>query len=234
MSHLAARTHFVMVSHYNKWASRRILDFCSPTIAFNQKLSPSDKIAPVPFIRDLNMPCGSIYNTLCHMYAGDLLWQQRYTSQPSDEKLNELWSGESYGNQWSTFFAERHGLDVLDPLNASRADVMSHFMTLRSALDEMSNQWINHVQGTTDPALFQELKYTTTDGTDAKLQRSFVLHHVFNHATHHRGQISATVTRFSSGNVIGDPIIKKNACELDMTSFLPIWREIHAKAFKWA
>ena len=41
------------------------------------------------------------------------------------------------------------------------------------------------------------LSYTTMRGTSATLPFAATLAHVFNHGTHHRGQITAALTRLS-------------------------------------
>lgn len=223
MSHLSVRTHFVMVSHYNKWATRRVLDQCSKLIStnINSVFIPSDQHA---LLRDIKLPCGSIYNTICHLFAADQLWQQRYTEQPMSEELSALWSNAANDAQWSDFFAKRMDLDFIDRLpNVSNTMIFNNFMSLRSAVDDNSTNWQHIVQGTPDSAFFEEVKYRTTDGEESKLQRSFILHHAFNHATHHRGQISSALVQFG-----GQPP------QLDMTAFYPVWKEIHSKAFKWS
>ena len=74
------------------------------------------------------------------------------------------------------------------------AEVESDRVRLRERLLEGAQAWLPFVAGC-DAARFEgRLDYTTTKGVPASLPFAATLAHVFNHATHHRGQITAAIT----------------------------------------
>jgi uncharacterized damage-inducible protein DinB len=92
-------------------------------------------------------------------------------------------------NIWFARFAENHSPRIaLDTqLHADRAALCAE---LRTTVTRWGT-WI----GTLDATRFDsELAYTRNNGQVARLPFATALGHVFNHATHHRGQISAAVT----------------------------------------
>ena len=65
---------------------------------------------------------------------------------------------------------------------------------LRSALRAGSVAWWAFVDKLDETRLSGTLDYTTTRGQPMSLPFAATLQHVFNHATHHRGQITAGLT----------------------------------------
>lgn len=55
-------------------------------------------------------------------------------------------------------------------------------------------RWSGYVKDLDDAALAGDLRYTMTTGQARVLPMSGALLHVFNHATHHRGQITAAIS----------------------------------------
>lgn len=66
---------------------------------------------------------------------------------------------------------------------------------LLERIDERSRNWIDYVDDLDDTDLERSLTYHNTKGIRRKLRRGPALLHVFNHGTHHRGQVSAGLTR---------------------------------------
>lgn len=65
---------------------------------------------------------------------------------------------------------------------------------LASALIAATARWPDYVAGLSETALEDDLRFTMTTGQARALPMPAALLHVFNHATHHRGQITAAVS----------------------------------------
>ncbi|MEJ8859368.1 DinB family protein [Variovorax robiniae] len=92
-------------------------------------------------------------------------------------------------NIWYARFAENHSLRLpLDTeLHADRASVIA---ALSAAVGRWS-PWL----ATLDASRFEgELVYTRNNGETVHIPFAPALGHAFNHATHHRGQLSAALT----------------------------------------
>jgi len=68
--------------------------------------------------------------------------------------------------------------------------------TLRARLLAAAANWEPLIAAWPDDRFGGSLAYRSTLGTDHALPFSATLAHVFNHGTHHRGQITAAITRF--------------------------------------
>jgi uncharacterized damage-inducible protein DinB len=69
---------------------------------------------------------------------------------------------------------------------------------LASRLITATERWSGYVASLDGPALAGDLRYTMTTGQARVLPMSGALLHVFNHATHHRGQITAAISMLRS------------------------------------
>lgn len=75
---------------------------------------------------------------------------------------------------------------------------------LLQTLQKKSYHWIEFLQQL-DPALLgQQLHYINTTGQALSLPYAAILQHVFNHSTHHRGQISAALTQMGYASPVMD------------------------------
>ncbi|KNZ30985.1 MAG: damage-inducible protein DinB [Methylibium sp. NZG] len=80
------------------------------------------------------------------------------------------------------------------PRVALNDEVETDRVRLRERLTESAHAWQPFID-TCDPARFGSMMdYTTTKGVAMSLPFAATLAHVFNHATHHRGQITAAIT----------------------------------------
>lgn len=76
---------------------------------------------------------------------------------------------------------------------------------LRARMADKAQEIAAYVESLSEADLVGEFAYTSTSGAVFTRPRGPVLQHVFNHSTHHRGQISAALTQ------LGAP-----ACEMDL------------------
>ncbi|WP_372526969.1 DinB family protein [Piscinibacter sp.] len=65
---------------------------------------------------------------------------------------------------------------------------------LREQLIEHAQRWLPLIDACEASRFDGRLDYTTTKGVPQSLPFALTLGHVFNHGTHHRGQISAAIT----------------------------------------
>lgn len=65
---------------------------------------------------------------------------------------------------------------------------------LASRLVAAAARWPDFIENLDEPALADDLRYTMTTGQARTLPMPSALLHVFNHATHHRGQITAAIS----------------------------------------
>ncbi|WP_312166539.1 DinB family protein [Phenylobacterium sp.] len=113
-------------------------------------------------------PCGlffqSVHGTLNHLLLTD----------------SEIWYPRFAGARAESF-----------PLDA---EIESDRARLSSRLVAATAKWREHVDRLSDAALADDLRFTMTTGQARTLPMPAALLHVFNHATHHRGQITAAIS----------------------------------------
>lgn len=115
--------------------------------------------------RDMGAFFKSIHGTLNHLLYGDLVWLHRFTQQP----LDGLTLGE---------------------------DLYSDFAVLqrqRAKTDQVLIAWADAV---TEGWLEQPFEYTSQVDNKLRVLPTWVLvTHLFNHQTHHRGQLTTLLTQ---------------------------------------
>jgi uncharacterized damage-inducible protein DinB len=80
---------------------------------------------------------------------------------------------------------------------------------LKARLLDRSQVWLDLLATLEDEHLAGTAEYLKIDGTPARLPRASAILHVFNHGTHHRGQISTALTQLG-----------RKAPEIDLPYFL--------------
>ena len=116
--------------------------------------------------------------------------------------LNHLLVGEHH--LWFVRFAEG-----ISPKVALDAELEPDLAQLDARLREGAARWVPLIASFKPDRWNGTLDYTTMRGTAASLPFAATLAHVFNHGTHHRGQITAALT------ALGQP-----CPELDFVYFL--------------
>jgi uncharacterized damage-inducible protein DinB len=160
-----------LLSQYSKWAHSQLW-------AVVESLSDED------LHKNLHLPFGSIAATYNHMLAGDLLWYSRFTGlgvvggrRIAD--LVPLWVPSPGAGQWNTIPGDE------DPSSVART---------YAQIIEQCERWTAYTTALTEADLEAVLRYTDTSGKEQCRDAGATLLHVFNHGTHHRGQISGILT----------------------------------------
>jgi uncharacterized damage-inducible protein DinB len=81
------------------------------------------------------------------------------------------------------------------PYAALNAQAEADRGRLRERLLARGSVWSTYLDGLSDADLAGMADFRKVDGTPARLPRASCVLHVFNHGTHHRGQISAALTQ---------------------------------------
>ncbi|HEV7913310.1 MAG TPA: DinB family protein [Albitalea sp.] len=124
--------------------------------------------------------------------------------------LNHLLVGEWV---WYPRFAEG-----VSPKRALDEEVESDRARLRERLLDAASRWSAFIAAMPAERFDTQLDYTTTKGIATSLPVAPALGHVFNHGTHHRGQISAALTAMGHA-----------APELDLVIMLQAESRAHPK-----
>lgn len=66
---------------------------------------------------------------------------------------------------------------------------------LSAEIEQCGERWADVIQNISVARMQSMLRYINTEGEERELPMQVALAHAFNHATHHRGQISAVMTR---------------------------------------
>lgn len=118
---------------------------------------------------------GSILGTLNHLMVADLMWLNRIRPQPYGAQLNEL---------------DRFPRPVA--LTETLHPSLDSFRPARTDLDQI---FIAFITSLTDEAIASPLTYRNYRGDAFSKTLGLVLSHVFNHQTHHRGQITTLLSQ---------------------------------------
>jgi uncharacterized damage-inducible protein DinB len=132
--------------------------------------------------RDRGAFFGSLLSTMNHIAVADLLWLHRFATLPALSATQvEL-------------AAFPKPVSLREPL----ADSLAELATLRASIDALVVRMSSHL---TEGLLESTLRYTNTAGQRHAKNFGLLLHHFFNHQTHHRGQASTLL--FQAGVDIG-------------------------------
>jgi len=136
-----------------------------------------------------------------HVWATDRLLD-RHVARLSDEDYRRdvgLFFKSVHGTLNHLLLAERglwfeRFVNGQSPKRKLNEEVHGDRATLHAALKQAVRDWLPAI-GSWDEARFDgTLSYTSTEGVARTVPFTPTLMHVFNHGTHHRGQISAALT----------------------------------------
>ena len=157
--------------------------FAEYNLAMNSRLyEAAAKLSAEELTRDRGAFFGSLFNTMNHIAVADLLWLHRFASLPALSALQ----------------AELSALPRPTSLREPLSDSLAGLTALRRSIDAATVRLASLL---TDELLGSTLRYTNTAGQSSARNFGLLLHHFFNHETHHRGQASTLL--FQAGVDIG-------------------------------
>jgi len=118
----------------------------------------------------------SVLGTLNHLIVGDIVWLKRFATDP--EKFRSLTSIRETVTPESL---DTHLYDDLESLHAARQKLDAD---IENFCDEIS-----------DEQLQDKLDYENFQGNSYRDQLGLLIQHLFNHQTHHRGQITTLLSQ---------------------------------------
>lgn len=136
-----------------------------------QVYAAAGRLSQAELMLDRRAFFGSIIGTLNHIMAGDINWLKRFASHPLASNTLEVM------RSWPSPAA----------LDAILYEDLAELYRQRRQLDGIIETW---AAGLTDAALAQTLRYTNSKGIAAERNFGGLVLHLFNHQTHHRGQVS--------------------------------------------
>ena len=122
----------------------------------------------------------SIIGSLNHIMVGDLLWLNRFVSASNnDDHFKSL-------KKLCSFPKPNQLNDIL-------YDNFSELHNARIDLDEIIHEWLHTDMD--EKTLTGQLNYKNMKGEPASRNFAEVLSHLFNHQTHHRGQVTTLLSQ---------------------------------------
>lgn len=155
--------------------------------AYNQWMNSkvfeaAGRLSMAELAKDRGAFFSSIHGTLNHILVGDTIWLKRFATHPS----------------CLTSLRDVANLPNPSSLNQILFEDFTALSEHRAWLDCQIANWIGELS---DGDLNLILSYHNTKGISASKRFSSLVHHFFNHQTHHRGQVSALLSQ--AGEDIG-------------------------------
>jgi uncharacterized damage-inducible protein DinB len=164
---------------------------------FNQRLYDAcEKLSDAERKKDRGAFFGSIHHTLTHLVLADKMWLQRFTNQ-----------GVVFTALPAALLHMPEGADYTSDLHPDWQDLRR----TREALDAAVDAWLAEM-----PPEFpaSTMRYTNTKGVQRAHPMWQALTHLFNHQTHHRGQVTTLLMQAGVDVGVTDLIALVNPSQL--------------------
>jgi uncharacterized damage-inducible protein DinB len=119
---------------------------------------------------------GSLFDTLNHIYVADIIWLRRFA-------------------QYSKKYQSLNQLPELSNYTTLNQTVVNDLENLNKFRQKLDNIIINWCQEINPKDLEDNLSYIDTQGNSYQKNFGQLIHHFFNHQTHHRGQASTLISQ---------------------------------------
>jgi uncharacterized damage-inducible protein DinB len=175
----AFRTPIDGLAAYDAWATRRLFDSMRP-------------VRDEDYRRDVGLVFGSLHSTLSHVWLGSELWLSRMTGSDGPLRLPRS-PPVTLARAASFWNPEPDAEGRVDPCRFGEA--VADREELLEALLDVDERWAEFVASLGPDGWSAPFTYRNTRGEEHTKSVGPCVQHVFNHATHHRGQASAAVTQ---------------------------------------
>ncbi len=119
----------------------------------------------------------SLLGTLNHIMVGDIIWLKRFSNVPSNQQSLRYFSS----------------LQKPTSLDAILFDNFNELRQEREKMDNLIIQWINSLS---DKDFEAKVEYRNMKGLSFRKEYSSLIHHLFLHQVHHRGQATTLLSQF--------------------------------------
>lgn len=140
-------------------------------------------------VRDRGVFFGSLLGTCNHLLVGDTIWLQRFAAHPAG-------------------FSSLLPVTRLPQPSSLRQIIHSEFAELRKGRQEMDEVILDFVDEVREKDYEQVLSYSNTRNEQFNRQFGFLVQHMFNHQTHHRGQLTALLSQMELDYGVTDLLVK--------------------------
>lgn len=162
------RAHLARMSRYHRWAGRKLYEAAAELPAAS--LAAESK----------GLPFHSLQGTILHLVLADAIWLSRIAGVAAVPEglpvpvteCGSLWQAQD-PEAWTS--------------NAGT------FEEMRDMQERLCDRWDALIADCTEESLAAKFSYSNTRGDAMELVLGTVLAHVFNHGTHHRGQMSTAL-----------------------------------------
>ena len=169
------KSQFQLMAQYNALMNRKIIESLS--------LSTEQIQTEAELWEDKGAFFGSILGTLNHILVGDLIWIQRFNAHPNHP-------------QGFKSLEALNGFPVPKSLDQILFTTLTAYKLSRELLDAVI---ISFVDGIEKEDYKLGLTYVNTKGDSFTKPFGHLLQHLFNHQTHHRGQVTTLLNQVDIG-----------------------------------
>jgi uncharacterized damage-inducible protein DinB len=119
---------------------------------------------------------GSIHGSLNHILVGDIIWLKRFAAHPA-------------------FSKQKKYLDQLEQPASLDAVLFDDFGSLKQMRETIDNLLVNWISPLNQHDLEGVLNYNNMAGNPFRCELVSLIHHLFLHQVHHRGQITTLMSQ---------------------------------------
>lgn len=158
-------------------------------LSMNQKLyAVAEKLSPAQLYENSGAFFGSVFCTMNHIAVGDIIWLKRFSSALHS----------------NTALAAVRDLPSPEALDSILCESLYELKIRRCLLD---NTFSNLAASISEAELSASVSYKNMKGDVFSKNLFSLLMHVFNHQTHHRGQVTTLLSQFGLDYGVTDLVV---------------------------